>query len=438
MGSGNMDKKDDGQVRVKRPVERQKMRPWLVDLLNSGSIEGLTWENKEDKTFKINWKHGSRHGYNANRDASLFEKYAELTGRKDAKNPNPKKWKANFRCALHSLGDVEELKSRGNTRGHDAFRVYQFLDGPKPKSKVTREQKQNKPGLSRKRKYNRRQRVTSYESDTEEEDEETRQPCSPSSISAEIPSSPGPALTFKVTEEKLQSSEPGITRYTFPSIFSGCVVITKDVSRSASAPIMPSTSVLEMVNRPNRPASHESVTAHSSSEVVPAKRRRTDSSPACTVLRCDSREPMVSSLETPREDEEEEEENDDDSDDDSGQESDSGRESCSESDSETEVREAEVQNTNPEFHGFAISNVPCVLDVNVANEEVVESTSEVLVYTDLQPSYHYGLRSQTYGWYSISHIKPMSFFDNVNNDDSKNVNIITLRNLVNFHRLRLV
>ena len=80
MGNGNHGNDEDDPQRVKRPVERQKMGPWLLGLLDTDEVPGLSWENKKEKTFKINWKHGSRHGYNANRDASLFEKYAELTG----------------------------------------------------------------------------------------------------------------------------------------------------------------------------------------------------------------------------------------------------------------------------------------------------------------------------------------------------------------------
>lgn len=39
-----------------------------------------------------------------------------------------KRWKANFRCALNSLPDVEELKEQGIKKGNNAFKVYKFLD----------------------------------------------------------------------------------------------------------------------------------------------------------------------------------------------------------------------------------------------------------------------------------------------------------------------
>lgn len=53
----------------------------------------------------------------------------------DGDDPDPKRWKANFRCALNSLPDVEELKDRGLRKGNNAFKIYKFLDEKKMKLK---------------------------------------------------------------------------------------------------------------------------------------------------------------------------------------------------------------------------------------------------------------------------------------------------------------
>ena len=50
-----------------------------------------------------------------------------ITGRFSQENICPKRWKANFRCALKSLNDVVELQCCGQTRGKDAYRIYKFL-----------------------------------------------------------------------------------------------------------------------------------------------------------------------------------------------------------------------------------------------------------------------------------------------------------------------
>lgn len=51
-----------------------------------------------------------------------------VSGRYSSDDICPKRWKANFRCALKSLSDVVELQCCGQTRGKDAFRVYKFLE----------------------------------------------------------------------------------------------------------------------------------------------------------------------------------------------------------------------------------------------------------------------------------------------------------------------
>lgn len=110
------------------------MRPWLENLLNTKSVEGFKWRDEESKIFEIPWRHGSRHGWNSKKDADLFERWAKHTGRYDVDQPNPKKWKANFRCALNSLPDVEEITStysKGN--GQKCVRIFKFLKEEKHK-----------------------------------------------------------------------------------------------------------------------------------------------------------------------------------------------------------------------------------------------------------------------------------------------------------------
>ncbi|KAK7130523.1 hypothetical protein R3I94_015861 [Phoxinus phoxinus] len=111
------------------PVSRMRMRPWLEGRIDSNSIAGLVWVNKEEKMFSIPWKHAARHGWEMDKDACLFKQWAIHTGkfREGHTSPDPKTWKANFRCAMNSLPDIEEVKDRSVNKGCGAVRVYRML-----------------------------------------------------------------------------------------------------------------------------------------------------------------------------------------------------------------------------------------------------------------------------------------------------------------------
>ena len=51
-------------------------------------------------------------------------------------NEDPKKWKANFRCAMNSLQDVKEDKQMSKKRGEKAYKVYKFLEEKPKKSQM--------------------------------------------------------------------------------------------------------------------------------------------------------------------------------------------------------------------------------------------------------------------------------------------------------------
>ncbi|KAL3885276.1 hypothetical protein ACJMK2_025360 [Sinanodonta woodiana] len=153
-------KADAGRIVVRkpprrfiRPVERQRMRPWLIEHLDKNDVVGLCWQNKRDKIFRISWKHAANQCFNMAKDTSLFEKWAIHTGRHY--DSDHKRWKANFRCALNSLPDVIELKEQGVKKGNNAFKVYRFLDEKESKfgkdaKAFVKERKQKKEVLDSK------------------------------------------------------------------------------------------------------------------------------------------------------------------------------------------------------------------------------------------------------------------------------------------------
>lgn len=112
------------------PGEKLRLRPWLEKEINSGKIEGLSWVDRDKKIFKVPWKHASRHGWCLDRDACVFRAWAIHNGRfrKHVDAPDPRRWKANFRCALNALPDIHEVPNQGISRGNHAFKVYQMRD----------------------------------------------------------------------------------------------------------------------------------------------------------------------------------------------------------------------------------------------------------------------------------------------------------------------
>nr|ADZ46234.1 interferon regulatory factor 1 [Protopterus annectens] len=137
------------------PVERMRMRPWLEMQIESNNIPGLVWVNKEQNIFQIPWKHAARHGWDLQKDACIFQRWAIHTGRykPGETQPDPKTWKANFRCAMNSLPDIEEMKSKSVNKGSSAVRVYRMLPSEeKPKRKGRKSYKE--PKCKNKKKLN--------------------------------------------------------------------------------------------------------------------------------------------------------------------------------------------------------------------------------------------------------------------------------------------
>ncbi|XP_040821896.1 interferon regulatory factor 2 isoform X2 [Ochotona curzoniae] len=131
------------------PVERMRMRPWLEKQINSNTIPGLKWLNKEKKIFQIPWMHAARHGWDVEKDAPLFRNWAIHTGKHQpgVDKPDPKTWKANFRCAMNSLPDIEEVKDKSIKKGNNAFRVYRMLplsERPSKKGKKPKTEKEDR------------------------------------------------------------------------------------------------------------------------------------------------------------------------------------------------------------------------------------------------------------------------------------------------------
>ena len=119
------------------PSERLGLRSWLEKNLDSRKYQGVKWVEKSKGTFSIGWKHASRHGWDEDEDAALFKDWAIHTGRyhEHSDTPNPKTWKANFRCAMNASRDIKKVKDLTMIKGKNACRIFEFTKNRK--SRVT-------------------------------------------------------------------------------------------------------------------------------------------------------------------------------------------------------------------------------------------------------------------------------------------------------------
>lgn len=110
--------------------QRLLMREWLIQEASGNRIPGLKWLDQHRTLISIPWIHASKEGWSQDHHCKLFEKWAIYTGKYDPNKdkPEPKRWKANFRCALNSLPDVTEVPEMGQKNGANGFKVYRFID----------------------------------------------------------------------------------------------------------------------------------------------------------------------------------------------------------------------------------------------------------------------------------------------------------------------
>lgn len=106
---------------------RVLLRPWLENMLESSTIEGLQWLDKEKTMFKVPWKHRSKKDWST-RHSSVFLEWAKNTGRWNKGDPTPNyaQLKTRLRCAFNKAPDIEEMKGYHSAQGEEPYKVYRF------------------------------------------------------------------------------------------------------------------------------------------------------------------------------------------------------------------------------------------------------------------------------------------------------------------------
>nr|QNL15276.1 interferon regulatory factor 3-like protein [Littorina littorea] len=110
--------------------QRQRLKPWLIEQVNSGLCPGVSWVDEQQGIFRIPWKHCGRSDW-TEQDGHLYMAWAIHTGRfKEGEDkPDWPTWKTRLRCALNKMKpDIVCLQEESTTDDvDDPHRVYQFV-----------------------------------------------------------------------------------------------------------------------------------------------------------------------------------------------------------------------------------------------------------------------------------------------------------------------
>ncbi|XP_034393840.1 interferon regulatory factor 10 isoform X2 [Cyclopterus lumpus] len=105
---------------------KMHMKEWLIAQVESGTYEGLCWEDEGRSMFRIPWKHAAKKDYKQTEDAALFKAWAVYKGkyREGRDRADPTMWKTRLRCALNKSTDFQEVPERSQLGLTEPYKVY--------------------------------------------------------------------------------------------------------------------------------------------------------------------------------------------------------------------------------------------------------------------------------------------------------------------------
>ncbi|KAG8596102.1 hypothetical protein GDO81_001735 [Engystomops pustulosus] len=111
-----------------RARSTRKLKPWLVEQIESGQYPGLVWDDDRKTCFRIPWKHAGKQDFRHDEDAAIFKAWAMY---KKKYQPGAKvdaaAWKTRLRCALNKSPEFQELPQRSQLDISEPYKVYKIV-----------------------------------------------------------------------------------------------------------------------------------------------------------------------------------------------------------------------------------------------------------------------------------------------------------------------
>ncbi|KAM9330731.1 interferon regulatory factor 9 [Gastrophryne carolinensis] len=106
----------------------RKLKPWLVEQIESGKYHGLVWDDDLKMCFRIPWKHAGKQDFRHDEDAAIFKAWAEYKNKyKNGDKADPAVWKTRFRCALNKSPEFHEVPERSQLDVSEPYKVYRIV-----------------------------------------------------------------------------------------------------------------------------------------------------------------------------------------------------------------------------------------------------------------------------------------------------------------------
>ncbi|KAJ8040662.1 Interferon regulatory factor 8 [Holothuria leucospilota] len=108
---------------------RKRLRPWLINEINSGKIKGLGWIDQERTMCKIPWKHAGQKDYDPEENFEIFKRWSENTGKykKGVDPEEPAVWKTRLRTASNTDPGIQKLTGDTMLNSPEPYRIYRRL-----------------------------------------------------------------------------------------------------------------------------------------------------------------------------------------------------------------------------------------------------------------------------------------------------------------------